>query len=185
MLRRCALWPCWASSSPSLLDRRRPSRTGSCSRLPGPRDHRWDQSRRSSFRPRSPQQLTTAPLRSQAAPPQTAPPLPPGNVGLLPRFLRGEQGLVLNSPIDPAHFITPLQSVGLYVGRVGEFSSFVEHHEESETDPTLTYRLVTHSLPQGPGRTGASKRPTRAEGGRSTNFCFVRVTRSLGVQAGQ
>mmetsp|Transcript_5160 Transcript_5160/g.18106 ORF Transcript_5160/g.18106 Transcript_5160/m.18106 type:complete len:105 (+) Transcript_5160:174-488(+) len=55
----------------------------------------------------------------QAAPPQTAPPLPPGNVGLLPRFLRGEQGLVLNSPIDPAHFITPLQSVGLYVGRVG------------------------------------------------------------------
>lgn len=92
---------------------------------------------------------------------------------------------MLNSPIDPAHFITPLQSVGLYVGRVGEFSSFVEHHEESETDPTLTYRLVTHSLPQGPGRTGASKRPTRAEGGRSTNFCFVRVTRSLGVQAGQ
>jgi len=58
----------------------------------------------------------------QAAPPQAAPPLPPGSgpeAGLLPRFLQGEKGLVINSPIDPANLITPIQSLGWYGGRVG------------------------------------------------------------------
>ena len=96
----------------------------------------------------------------QAAPPQVAPPLPPGkflflccqnfrkkernisirslklfflslslslspssecsgDVGLLPKFLAGESPLYIESPIDPANFITPVQSLGFYVGRVG------------------------------------------------------------------
>merc|ERR1711879_267373 len=55
----------------------------------------------------------------QALPPQTAPPLPDGNAGLLPGYLRGETGLVINSPIDPRNLITPVQSIGLYVGQVG------------------------------------------------------------------
>mmetsp|Transcript_13774 Transcript_13774/g.31495 ORF Transcript_13774/g.31495 Transcript_13774/m.31495 type:complete len:154 (+) Transcript_13774:337-798(+) len=60
----------------------------------------------------------------QAKPPQQAPPLPPGDAGLLPAFLAGETGLVIESPIDPATLLTPVQSIGFYVGNVGKSLQF-------------------------------------------------------------
>ena len=128
--------------------------------------------------------LLQSPAGPQAAPPQTAPPLPPP-AGLLPAFLRGETGLVINLPIQPSSLMTPAQSLGFYVGAPG--TSLPPGKNSSQACVRLFAKLVvlllltqgeedgeacedaTHRTCQRKRKLESKKKKSRGSGSRKTN----------------